>query len=155
LDNIKQTAKTLSIESFREYGMTKKEQIQDNTKYLVETKVNIPIDDDLVLYIEAGVSDVEVYFSDNSAEKLMINSQKAWNHPKVQKLFKDVLGLNFNIDPDFKNAYFEIVKSEYNALNDLGKLAGRVLFNTAVNNFYAPKPEGEGALNVIKSFIDK
>lgn len=153
LSNIRQTARTFTLSQFREFGMTKKEQVRNNIKYLLETKVSIPIEDGLTFNIESGINNVEVYFSDSSRERLTSNASKIWNHPKVQKLFKDVLGLNLDIDPDFKNAYLEIVKSEYDALQDLGQLTGRVLFNIAVNSFYAPKPEGTGATTLIKNFI--
>lgn len=155
VNNLQQTANTLDKETYKEYNVTviprRDDDPNKDRKYLNETKLSIPvhIGHDIVasLNIDSTAKSVVVDFPVEYAEQI-------WNDTKVQKMFKDVLGINFEGDPDLKNAYLETVISPRAALNDLGNLVGRTIFNSIVNNYYIPIP----SLNIkdmasLKTFI--
>lgn len=155
VNNLQQTANTLDKETYKEYNVTviprRDNDPNKDRKYLNETKLSIPvfIDHDVVvsLNIDTSAKSVIVDFPVEYAEQI-------WNDTKVQKMFKDILGINFEGDPDLKNAYLETVISPRAALNDLGNLVGRTIFNSVVNNYYIPIP----SLNIrdmasLKTFI--
>lgn len=155
VNNLQQTANTLDKETYKEYNVTviprRDNDHNKDRKYLNETKLSIPvfIGHDIVasLNIDTSAKSVIVDFPVEYAEQI-------WNDAKVQKMFKDILGINFEGDPDLKNAYLETVISPRAALNDLGNLVGRTIFNSIVNNYYIPIP----SLNIrdtasLKTFI--
>ena len=155
VNNLQQTANTLDKETYKEYNVTviprRDNDPNKDRKYLNETKLSIPvfIGHDIVasLNIDTSAKSVIVDFPVEYAEQI-------WNDAKVQKMFKDILGINFEGDPDLKNAYLETVVSPRAALNDLGNLVGRTIFNSVVNNYYIPIP----SLNIkdmtsLKTFI--
>ena len=129
--DIQQTAATLTEDQFKKYGISYFPR-QDQPQYLDYIEINIPINDKLTFGIQATSSSV-TFNKDYSLEELDL----IWKNNKVQNLFKNILGLNFEGDPDFKNAYLETVGDVNGAIKDLGNLLGRVVFSSVVNNEFA------------------
>ena len=129
--DIQQTAATLTKDQFEKFGV-KYFPRQDQPQYLDYVEIEIPISDQLTFNIQATSNSV-TFNKDYSLEELDL----IWKNNKVQNLFKYVLGLNFEGDPDFKNAYLEIVGNVNGAIKDLGNLLGRVIFSSVVNNEFA------------------
>ena len=104
--------------------------------YLGFLSLNIPVQldsgDIVNLVINTTANNSVVTFPTQFADQI-------WNNSLVQQMFRDLLGTNFESDPDLKNAYIEEVGSSRAALQDLGKLVGRVSFNTVVNKAFLPK----------------
>lgn len=138
LQEMQQIASTLSSKDYKKYGITYSER-QNNPAYLQEIEINIPINDTLTFSVRA-TSD-NVFISKYKPEEYAL----IWNNTEVQNLFKNILGLNFIGDPDFKEAYLEETGSLRNpsgAINDLSKILGRVVFSNVVNNEFSWKYPG-------------
>ena len=78
--------------------------------------------------------------------------KKIWNNQKVQELIKTVLGIDFENDPDLKEAFVEDCQGIPNAVKNIGQLLGRVLFSSVVNNVYAVKHASNP--KYLESFIE-
>lgn len=130
--DIQGTAVTLTQEQYSKYGITHTGR-SNNSNYLQEVKIQIPINDKLTFTIITNANRVEV--DDYSDEEYDL----IWNNENFQNFIKDLLGINFEGNPDLKNAYWEIVKDSYGAVQDLSKLLGRIAFNSVFNTIYIPK----------------
>ena len=147
LQDIQQTAVTLTRDQYTKYGISYQAR-KDQPNYLQEININIEIPTGVSLKINATSNSVTI--EDHSPEEW----QQLWNSPQVQKAFKDILGVNFEGDPDLKNAYMEIVKGPYRAIQDLGQLLGRVVFNAVVNNEFVPNfPGALKNTSALRTFI--
>ena len=146
--DIQQTATTLSQDQYSKYGIKPVEYV-DQPNYLGEVQIDIPINNDLNFNIQVTVD--KIYIPEYTPEQYDL----IWKNEKVQKLIKDILGVNFDGDLDLKNAYFEIVKSSRGAVVDLGNLLGRVIFNAVVNNDFVPKHrDAVNKTDALNTFID-
>jgi hypothetical protein len=76
-----------------------------------------------------------------------------WQSPEYHKLVKSILGIDFNLDPDFRNAYVEVAGNHVKAVDNLNKLLGHVIYNSVVNNVYLPKHANINKPSNLKKFI--
>ena len=132
--SIQQKAYALRGSYYKKYGI--KYTARDNGMYLGFLSLNIPVQ------LETGeVVDFAINTTANNSVVTFPTpyADQIWNNSLVQQMFRDLLGINFESDPDLKNAYIEEVGSARAALQDLGKLVGRVSFNTVVNKAFLPK----------------
>ena len=130
--DIQQTATTLTQDQYSRYGITSQPFV-DQPNFLEKVSINIPIDSELSFNIQSTIDRVEIpEYTPEQAELI-------WKSNKFQKMVKDLLGINFEGDPDLKAAYLEIVRSPYGAVKDLSNLLGRIVFNAVVNNDFVPK----------------
>lgn len=145
--NIQQTLATLSKADYKKYGITYQTQ-QNNKDLLNDVQINIKINNDLNFNISIDSNKVTIpEYSSQEAELI-------WNNHDVQTLFKDLLGLNFEDDPDFKEAYLETVSSYPATIKNLGQLLGRAVFNTIINTQFIPKYlNQQNNVSIIKNFI--
>ena len=133
LQEMQQIASTLSAKDYKKYGITYLAR-QNNPAYLQEIEINIPINGNLTFSLRA-TSD-NVFINKYTPEEYAL----IWNNAEVQNLFKNILGLNFTGDPDFKEAYLEetgSLRNPFGAINDLSKILGRVVFSNVVNNEFS------------------
>ena len=132
--SIQQKAYALRESQYAKYGMEFNNR--DDDMYLGSVSMTIPVNLDngsvANLAITARYNSVDISFP-------VQHSNQIWNDSKVQQMFRDLLGINFEADPDLKNAYTEELGSARAVLQDLGKIVGRVSFNAVVNNKYLPK----------------
>ena len=144
LASIEQTGRTLTTDWYLRNGIQVINRGSDDKDitYLGEIKMSIDISASVVrgknipaFKFEFSSTIDGVTVDDYTSDQYLA----IWNNQQVQTYFKDILGLNFTGDPDFKNAYMEIMKTPDKAIQDLSNLLGRVLFNAAVNNFYVPQ----------------
>ena len=145
--NIQQTLTTLSKADYKKYGITYQTR-QNNKDLLEDVQINVKINNDLNFNISIDNNKVTIpEYSSKEAELI-------WNNHTVQTLFKDLLGLNFEYDPDFKEAYLETVSSYPAAIKNLGQLLGRAVFNTIINTQFIPKYlNQQNNVSIIKNFI--
>ena len=147
--DIQQTASTLSQDQYARYGITA-QAYADQPTYLEKVTINIPINSELSFDIQVGVD--RVLLPDLTAKQ----AELIWKSPRFQKIVKDLLGVNFDGDPDLKAAYMEIVKSPYAAVKDLSNLLGRVVFNAVVNNDFVPKHKNAlTSIRALHGFINR
>ena len=146
--DIQQTAITMSKNQYSKMGVSYTSR-PDNELFLQEVNINIPIAQGLNFHINTTSDSVEVSnYTDEEAELI-------WNHPKVIEMFKTVLGIDFENDPDFKDAYMEIVGNANGAINDLGNIVGRTLFTSVINTVYLEKyPEALKQKSALKTFLE-
>lgn len=147
-NSIQQTAVTLNSAQYSKYGISyTKRDGQDN--YLGEAFIKIPIEPGLVFNIQATSN--KVYIDQYTPEQM----DKIWKNPQVQKLFKELLGVDFESDPDLKNAYMEVVHSSSYAIKNLGELVGRIVYSSIVNNEIIPQyhPKALEDSKALKAFI--
>jgi hypothetical protein len=76
-----------------------------------------------------------------------------WQNPEYQKLIKKVLGIDFEMDPDFRNAYLQIAGNHVNAVTNLNTLLGHVIYTSVVNSVYLPKHSNINKPSELKKFI--
>lgn len=145
--DIQQTATTLTQDQYSRYGITSQPFV-DQPNFLEKVTINIPIDSELSFNIQSTIDRVEIpEYTPEQAELI-------WKSNKFQKMVKDLLGINFEGDPDLKAAYLEIVRSPYGAVKDLSNLLGRIIFNAVVNNDFVPKhPNTLTDVKALHSFI--
>lgn len=101
--------------------------------YLANLNINIKNDSgETILEIQGFTNNVVVEFDQTKAQDIL-------NNNTVQNLFKDILGVNFIINPELKHIYKEQSGGFKNALKELSELTGRVAFNSLVNKSFVPK----------------
>lgn len=148
--DIQGTAVALTQDQYSKYGITYSSRT-DNPNYLGEVKIQIPITDKLTFTITTNANRTIVdSYSDEEYDLI-------WKNDKVQRLIRDLLGINFEGDPDLKSAYWEIVKSSYGAVSDLSNLLGRISFNSVFNTVYLSKfpsaSKNESVLNNLITYV--
>ena len=144
LQDIQQTAITLSSTDYAKYGISY--QSAKDPDYLHSLRVSLPIETGLAFELEAKANNVGM--NSYSLEQY----KKIWNNQKVQELIKTVLGIDFENDPDLKEAFVEDCQGIPNAVKNIGQLLGRVLFSSVVNNVYAVKHASNP--KYLESFIE-
>lgn len=147
LDNIQQTGAVLSDVQYKKFGVTYTSRASTNDSYLQEVKIKIQTTLGDAFEISANNQNVFVQFDQN-------RSVEIWNSPEIRQLFKEILGINFDADPDLQNAYLEQVSHPYFGLNNLGQLIGRALYTSVVNTKYVPKhPNATTHESALKTFL--
>lgn len=133
--DIQGTAVTLTQDQYKRFGIVHAPR-QKQPEYLDAVKIEIPIDKNLTFTITANANrEIVQDYTDEECDLI-------WRNERVQELIKELLGINFEGDPDLKNAYMELVGSPYGAIQDLSKLLGRIAFNSVLNTVYVPKFPG-------------
>ena len=130
--DIQQTSLAISPDMYAKHGITPI-VFTDNPQILGELHINIELEPGLVYNIRTTAN--EIYSSDLPKDKY----KNLWESAKFQRLIKDLLGVDFNSNPDLKDAYLEIVGGTRNAVTDISNLLGRVLFSSVVNNEFTPR----------------
>ena len=146
--NIQQTAITLSPNDYKRYGITFKPSQFDPS---ILHQAVITIQDNNMTPLTITTDNFKSVLSQVSS---IDEAEKIWNSNKFQSLIRNVLGINFMGDPDLKNAYEEEVGGVFNAIQDISKVLGRVIYNTILNNEFVPA-EALSKSNVMKQFIAK
>ena len=147
LDNIQQTGAVLSDLQYKKFGVTYTSRANTNDSYLQEVKIEIKTTSGDLFKISANNQNVLVQFDVNRSDEI-------WNSPEVRQLFKEILGVNFDADPDLQNAYIEQVSHSSYGLDDLGKLVGRALYTSIINTKYVPKyPKATVDESALKTFL--
>ena len=153
-ENIKQTGSALGQEQYTKLGIAYKSR-PDNDGYLSAVQVLFKMDDN-------GPDNASNYFQivahNNEVKKKSYTTQQyetIWKHPKFQKLIKEVLGINFESDPDLRGAYIELTKSYEKAVVNMSDLLGEVLFNSVVNKVYTRKHRNTNTSSGLKTFIQQ
>ena len=147
LDNIQQTGAVLSDVQYKKFGVTHTSRDNTNDSYLQEVKIKIQTTSGDIFGISANNQKVYVQFDANRAVEI-------WNAPEIRQLFREILGINFDADPDLHNAYLEQVGHPYSGLNNLGQLIGRALYTSVVNTKYVPKhPNATTHESALKTFL--
>lgn len=125
---IQQKSVALNRNMWEKYHMKYSER--DNGKYLASLIINVGKDNPL-LTITSYSGSVDVQINGDI--------QEIWNDLDFQDLVKDLLGLDFQSDPDLKNAYYEQHQSYRNSIKELSEIIGRAAFNALVNKTYILK----------------
>ena len=147
LDNIQQTGAVLSDLQYKKFGVTYTSRTGTNDSYLQEVNIEIKTTFGDRFKISANNQNVRVEFDVNRSDEI-------WNSPEVRQLFKEILGVNFDADPDLQNAYIEQVSHSSYGLDDLGKLVGRALYTSIINTKYVPKyPKATVDESALKTFL--
>ena len=147
LQNIQQTAVTLSKDQYSKYGITYTDR-PGQPLYLGEVKISIPINNQLTFTLTATTD--KVYMEEYTPEQMDL----IWGSSGFQKVIKDILGVDFIGDPDLKNAYSEILRTSTSRVNDIKDLLGRVIFSAIVNNEYTIKHPGSNVNeSTLKAFL--
>ena len=131
IQDIQQTAITLSAEDYVKYGISYQSRINEPS-YLQNVTIQLPIRDGLVFSLKATPNSVMM------EEKSVAEYKEIWNNSEFQQMIKHVLGIDFENDPDLKNAFFEECNKQFSkVIQNIGHLLGRVVFSSIVNNVYA------------------
>ena len=148
LEDIQQTSSTLSQEHYSRFGISIN-PVKNDPNFLESVKVRLPISPNLTFNMDISVNNINI--SEYTPEKWDL----IWKSNVFQNFIKEILGINFDSDPDLKAAYMELVKSPYGAVQDISKIAGRVIFNAVVNNDFVPKhPAALKEFNALYKFIN-
>ena len=152
LQEMQQIAATLTSKDYKKYGISYTARPNDSN-FLQEISIDIKINDKLTFSVKANSDNV--FMNRYTAEEYAL----IWNNSEVQNLFKNILGINFIGDPDFKAAYLEETGSLKNfsgAISDLSKILGRVVFSNVINNEFSWKyPNATTDSSALYTFIAK
>ena len=151
-ENIKQSSTTLNPNDYSRLGI----KVIDNPnsdKYLGKIQISLPITSTI-----NGVSNFKFELSATSEDVIQTKyspdqKKMIWQSPEYHKLVKSILGIDFNLDPDFRNAYVEVAGNHVKAVDNLNKLLGHVIYNSVVNNVYLPKHANINKPSNLKKFI--
>ena len=144
---LQKKASTLTQKMRKDYNIIYTSR--DNGNYLAQATLTIKDEQNRELLTITGTSDnVMIDFDATKAKDI-------WKNSQVQSLFKDMLGINFEIDPDLSNAYILQTGGFIKALQELGRLVGRATFNSLVNKEFVIAKHKISNRADLKSFIEK
>lgn len=146
-NGIQQTSVAITSDKYSTYGVTVKEN-EGNSAFVDSVFINIPVNETVTLNIQTTFDKVSV---DDYTEE---QSKYIWENSQFQRLVKDILGIDFALDPDLKSAYLEIVGDKQRAVKDLSRIIGRVIYTSVLNNDFVPRVEGaENSSKKLKEYL--